>query len=330
MAKLRKRGGVWHYSFTVAGKRFRRSAKTADKAEAEECALAHEGRVRRAARYGEKAELTFAEAALLYLKNKPSARFINDLLEHFRTMKCSAITQPKVRDAARVLYPDASAATWNRQVITPIRAVLNYAAEEGLCDHFRMKRFPEAGRKARPAGDKAWLAAFQRQARKQGLRHISAMARFMFETGARVGQSCALTWDDIDLKAGKATLRTRKTGAGGAEIRERTAWLTSAMVADIANMKDRHPRLVFGYASKSTVNKTWNVVVANAKIAPLTCHEAGRHGFATEMVVRNGVDVATAAERGGWLSKRLMLDTYVHGNEGREVIDAVFGKRNKG
>jgi len=71
------------------------------------------------------------------------------------------------------------------------------------------------------------------------------------------------------------------------------------------------------------------VVVANAGIAALTRHKAGRHGFATEMIVRNKVDVAAAAERGGWESKRLMLETYVHGEGGREVIEAVFGEKRR-
>lgn len=331
MAKFRKRGNVWHYSFTIAGKRIRRSAETPDKAIAEDLALRHETRLRRAAVYGEKTELTFAEAINLYLDHKPDSRFLGPLLEHFGKKRIAEITQPKVRQAARAIYPGKTAATWNRQVVTPVRAVINFSAEEGLCDHFRMKRFPEGGKKKRPAGDKVWLAAFQRQARKQGLHHIAALARFMFETGARIGQTCAMTWDDIDLAGRQAILRTRKTGANGPEVRERVAWLTAALVADIGNIKVPHPRLVFGYASRSTVNKTWNVVVANAKIAPLTCHEAGRHGFATEMVVRNNVDIATAADRGGWESKRLMLETYAHGHEGREVIDTVFGgkARNK-
>lgn len=329
MAKFKKRGSVWHYSFTVAGKRIRRSAETTDREIAEDIALRHETRLRRAAVYGEKAELTFAEAINLYLDHKPDSRFLVPLLDHFGKKRVAEITQPKIRQAARALYPTGSAATWNRQVITPVRAVINFAAEEGLCDHFRMKRFPEGGKKKRPAGDKAWLAAFQKQARKQGLHHIAALARFMFETGARIGQSCALTWDDINLSEGTAVLRTRKTGLNGPEIRERTAWLTAAAVSDIGNIPKRHPRLVFAYSSRSTVNKTWNTVVANAKIAPLTCHEAGRHGFATEMVVRHNVDVATAADRGGWESKRLMLETYVHGKEGREVIDTVFGGKRQ-
>src|SRR5690606_5375777 len=101
-----------------------------------------------------KAELSFAEAVDTYLDTHPDARFLVPLVRHFGKDKIVAIDPPKVRKAARELYPKASPATWNRQVVTPVRAVINNAAEEGLCDHFRMKRFAEGGRRNRPAGDK--------------------------------------------------------------------------------------------------------------------------------------------------------------------------------
>jgi len=119
-----------------------------------------------------------------------------------------------------------------------------------------MRRFSEGGRKRQQAGTKEWLGAFQKQCRKQKLPHLAAIARFIFETGARVGQACALTWDEVDLSGGKVTLRTRKTGPNGPEMRERLAWLTARIVAELANMPDQHPRLVFKYASRSTVDKT--------------------------------------------------------------------------
>lgn len=148
----------------------------------------------------------------------------------------------------------------------------------------------------------------------------------MFETGARIGQATELTWDDLDLAEGTAMLHTGKTGRGGAKRTTRRAWLTPAMVAEIASFATKHPIKVFGYASRNTIYRAWRGAVKAAKLPPLSPHEAGRHGFGTEMVVRNGVDVATAAEAGGWKSKRLMLDTYVHGDAGRQVINEVFGK----
>lgn len=330
MPKIYKRGAIWHYAFTVAGRRFRQSAETPRRDEAEQVAATHEARERRAALLGQQAEITFSEAVEFYIGQRPDARYIGPLNRRFGKMKVSEITPPMVRKAARDIYPDASPATWNRQVVTPTRAIINLSAEEGACPHFRMKKFKEDGARSRPAGDKAWLAAFQSTARRMGYDRLAALVRLLFETGARIGQACALTWNDIDLSDRRVTLRTRKTGANGPQISERTAWLTAALVADIANIAPRHPRTVFGYANRSSVAKHWNKVIEKGKLPRLTTHEAGRHGFATEMVVRNNVDPATAADRGGWKSKRLMVETYVHGKQGREVIDKVFGgKRNK-
>jgi integrase len=322
MPKLYKRGDTWHYSFTVEGVRIRRSSGTSDRKLAADAAIEHERRERRAAVHGPESVLTFSEAAGLYIDAGKDTRFLLPALDHFKDTRISRITPGMVRDAAMTLYPHASGATRNRQGITPIQAVINFAAEKGLCPAIRVKRFP-VEKKVRQAGDKNWLAAFQRGARENGNEDIAALARFMFETGARVGQAAALTWEDVDLSARTALLRTKKTGPGGG-IWERHAHLTVTMVAELANLpKDRYR--VFGYRSRSTVTRAWRRAIATAKIAPLGRHEAGRHGFGTEMIVRGKVDVPTAAEMGGWRSRRLLLETYAHPEGGKQAIDTVFG-----
>jgi integrase len=325
MPNLIKRGGVWHYSFNVERERFRFSARTADKELAADIAIKHELRQRRAAVHGPESVTTFSEAVGLYLDAGKDSRYVLKALDWFRDTRLAAITPPMVREAAQKLYPGTGPATLNRQGIAPIQAIINHAADKGLCPRLYVRRFP-VEKVNRPAGSKAWLAAFQEAARGLGNERIAAMARFMFETGARIGQALELTWDDLRLAEGFAVLRTGKTGRGGPKRSERRAWMTPAMVSEIANLSTRHPIKVFGYASRRTIYRAWAAAVEHARIEPLTTHEAGRHGFGTEMVVRNGIDVATAAEAGGWKSKRLMLDTYVSGNTERDVINRVFGK----
>jgi integrase len=325
MPNLTRRGGVWHYSFNVEGSRFRFSARTADKELAADIAIKHELRERRAVVHGPESVTTFTEAVALYVDAGKDSRYVLKALDWFKDTRLALITPPMVREAAERLYPGTGPATRNRQGIAPIQAIINHAADKGLCQPLRVRRLP-VERIQRPAGTKEWLAAFQAGARKRGNEHIAALARFMFETGARIGQATDLTWDDLHLSEGFAVLRTGKTGRGGPKRSERRAWLTPAMMSEIANFKRRHPTKVFGYASRRTIYRAWDGAIAAAGIEPLTSHEAGRHGFGTEMVVRHGVDVATAAEAGGWKSKRLMLATYVSGNRDRDVINRVFAK----
>lgn len=322
MPHLTKRGAVWHYSFTVEGRRTRASAGTADKKLAQDIALKHETRERRAAVHGPESVVTFAEAAEIYIDAGKDTRYVLKAANHFGDMLLARITPPMIRAAAEELYPGTGPATRNRQGIAVIQAIINFAADKGLCPVITVRRFP-VQKAAREAGDKNWLAAFQAGARANGNEHIAAFARFMFETGARSGQATALVWDDLDLQRGTAILRTRKTGPGGG-VWERVAYLTPAMVAELANLK-RKGSQVFGYHNRNSILRAWRSAVTRAGIPYLDRHEAGRHGFATETIVRNKVDVPTAADAGGWKSRRLMLETYAHGEGVKEMINDVFG-----
>src|SRR5262245_64451292 len=63
-----------------------------------------------------KGELTFADAALAYMKAGGERRFLKRLLEQFGDKPIQSIGQPEIDAAAIALYPHASAATRNRQV----------------------------------------------------------------------------------------------------------------------------------------------------------------------------------------------------------------------
>lgn len=321
MPNLKKRGDVWHYSFTVDGKRYRESSETTDRRIAEDIAIKRENEVRRAVVHGEESVLTFAQALALYVQDGKDTRFTLKLLDHFAKWKIKDITGPVIRTAAKTLYPDATAATWNRQVITPMRAIINHAADAKRLPKISVKRFKEE-RKARPAGSKVWLDAFCKAAKKLDMPETAAIARFMFETATRVSEACRLTWENVDLQLGIAFLEKTKT-------EPRKVFLTRAMVIDLANIRSLHETLVFAAANRSTVKKRFDKVIKEAGLSRLTSHEIGRHGFATEMIRRNGVDVATTADHGGWKSRRLLMETYVEGDADREVIDRVFGKGTK-
>lgn len=318
MPNLAKRGKIWWYTFTVDGRRIRRSAKTADRRLAEDIATKDEWRHRHAIVHGAQSVLTFGEALRMYHAQARDNRFLLPLLNRWQDVRVADITADAIRNAARELYPAASAATWNRQVITPARAVINYAAENGYCSHIRVKRFPEKV-KRRKAGDQAWLASFRAACRTPAL---SALARFMFETGARISETTSLMWEDVNLSEATALFRDTKNG----EVH--TVFLSPGMVADLANL-DQSNRKVFGYSSRHTVTKQWNTTIRRAGIERLTPHEAGRHGFATELVVRNGVDIPTAARMGNWKSHRLLSETYAHPERERETVQRIFGGKSR-
>jgi integrase len=246
-----------------------------------------------------------------YIKAGKSNRFLAPLWDRWERVLVRDITPGIVRTAARDIYPKAGPATWNRQVITPARAVINHAADLGLCSPIRVKRFKEP-KAERRATERAWHDRFVANAPPA----LAALCLFMFQSGARVGEATALEWKDVNLQEGWARFGRTKNG------HPHKVHLTVEMVALLANLPKG--RKVFGFATRHCVYRPWKVTCRRAGIAPLTPHEAGRHSFATA-AARHGIDPATIARLGNWHSPRFVMDTYVQPRDGREVIEEVFG-----
>src|SRR4051794_830718 len=70
------------------------------------------------------AEPTFASAVVRYLKNGGDPRPTAKLLEYFKTTPLSRINQGAIDTCALALFPDHTSATRNREVYTPVSAIL--------------------------------------------------------------------------------------------------------------------------------------------------------------------------------------------------------------
>ncbi len=84
---------------------------------------------------------------------------------------------------------------------------------------------------------------------------------------------------------------------------------------------------VFGYGSSTGYNGRWKTICKNAGIEYLSAHQAGRHGFYTELGVRQGVDPITAAKAGRWNDAALPDRVYAHAeDEQAELREKIRGK----
>jgi hypothetical protein len=130
----------WILRGTLAGKRIWQSTGTSDRQAAENIRIRTEADALERASFGIKATVSFAEAALNYLQSGGEARFIAPILTHFgERTKLKEIDNAAVNAAAAAIYPDAAPATINRQLITPLRAILTMAAEDGLCHPVKLR-----------------------------------------------------------------------------------------------------------------------------------------------------------------------------------------------
>ena len=77
--------------------------------------------------FSRPSEPIFLDAAVNYLAANGEERFMEALVEHFGQSRLQDITQQDVDQAAIKLYPKGTPATRNRQVHTPVSAVLKHA-----------------------------------------------------------------------------------------------------------------------------------------------------------------------------------------------------------
>lgn len=313
-----KRGTIWHYRGTVNGRRLRGSTRTADRKTAERVKAEIERRAWQRHFDGPTAGVTMAQVFTAYLDAGKTDRFLLKLAEYWRDTPVVDVHAETVRRAAKKIYPDANEPTWNRQVIKPTQAAINYAAGLGWCHRISVKRYTENPEVKTPATVE-WVRAFHAQTLEDELPHLGALCMFMFGTAARIGEACRMTWADLDLSAGTATLYLFKPTPWS-----RTAHLPPEVVAALANIpSNRKPdERVFGYTMRGGARPAWNNVIKRAGIEKLTPH-CCRHGFATTML-QKGFDVKTVAERGGWKDATTVLRTYAHAIKDTTVTDALF------
>lgn len=312
--KLRKRGEIWHYSGTVAGRRLRGSTKTALKDEAEHIANEAERRALKGHR-DPGSVLTFAQAAIEYRKVHGEPRYLVAVEDYWKDVLVKDITRGALKRAAVTLLPKAKGAYRNRAVIVPTSAVINFAASLELCPPFRPERFPETKAVREPA-TWAWVQAFMQHASP----HLGALACFMFLTGARISEALDVHWRDVDLSAARVRIRMGKIGG-----QERLAHMPPELVAALANIPSNREdsAQVFDYAEAGSCKDPWHVAIKRAGIKRLTPHSC-RHGFATTLL-HAGIDPITVAKRGGWKDPQQLFRTYGHAMDDETVTDLLTG-----
>jgi integrase len=337
MLEIVWRNGIAQLHGTPPGQpRIRKSLRTRDPKIAEDRRLQEEARIARAAIYGPECETTFAQAAVLYLEEKGPQRYLTPLIKELGNRRIATIKPGELRALAKKLYPGSKASNMNRAVVKPARAVINYAADMGLCQPLWVKGFKEA-KVIRGAGDRIWLDKFRAHAVNP---RIKVLSLFMFVTGARITESMLLRPKHMDLDNKVARADLTKNGD------PRIYHLTAELVAELRTLEPRVARerngtpktledgspdlRVFGYSDRKGPLVPWKETCKGAGIRYLSPHEAGRHGFGTETIVRQKLDPVTAAKLGHWSDPTVLLKTYAHAEGLGEIAEATFGKKNTG
>lgn len=310
---LYRRGKVWHYRGSVAGGQLRGSTRTASKETAQRIVAELEARQWKGHLDGPEAVLMFSQAAILYRAARKPTRFLPKVEDHWRDTLVRDISPEAIRAAAMTIYPNAGPASWNRQVIVPTQAIINYAARLKKCAKISVERY-KIERRERPHATPEWLAAFMAHAT---IPKIAALACLMFSTAARISEALAVDWSDVDLVNRRVLLTMGKLGGD-----QRWAHMPPPLFEALANLPGDRSGKVFGYKRGWDCKHPWATTIKRAGIEPMTYH-ACRHGFATTLL-RNGVDVLTVARLGGWKTPALVLTTYGHPSRDPTLTDRLW------
>lgn len=222
---------------TVRGQSVFESTGTADRRAAETYRVKRESELLDRSVFGARAVVTFAEAVASYLEAEPrspgQAALVAHLLEHFAGRKLTGIGQEDLDRAYRVLLrPGASPATRLRNVLTPLRAILEHAARRGWCDR------PAFEVPKQPKPRVSYLTPPQADALVQAAAaHLRPLIVFLIGTGARMSEALELDWMHVDLTAAVARLVKTKTGI------ERYVPLPPAVVAALSSLPHRSGRV---------------------------------------------------------------------------------------
>lgn len=278
---------------TYLGKSVDRTSGTPDRATAKQALKAIERDIERGS-FSDKPKVTFASAALAYLKAGGEDRFLRPLKDHFGTRPLDDIDQAAIDEAAYTIHPNGDNATRNRQVYTPMSAIMKRAGSE-----FSIKRPKGAQGKTRTR----WLwpeqamAVFKAAAERDP--EFSIFLILLCYTGLRLEEALDLPIDMVRLGESFAFVADTKNGD------PRPVFLPPVVVAALAN----HPRgmgrpgeRVFRYYKSGALYTKLKKVFAAAKV-PLEARDGFhifRHTFGTWMARYAGMDAKGLRDTGTW------------------------------
>ena len=309
--KLTRRHGSpnWYLRGTIRGVSVDESTGVADREAAETIRSKREWEIIQASIHGRKATATFLEAAVDYIEGGGKRRYLKPLIHYFGTKPLAKIDQAAIDCAADTLKPDAKNSTRNRQIYTPISAVLKWAAKRGLCEWCQVER------PSQPRGRVRWVTPGEADRLIHACSpHLRPLVIFLFYTGARVAEALYLDWRQVDLARRQVQFLATKNGEPrGVPLHPRVV----QALEGLAHRDDEVFRRLDGrtYERKADgggqIKTAFKGACRRARIFDFHPHDC-RHTWATWHYAANR-DLVALMELGGWKSERMVL-RYAHMN----------------
>lgn len=220
-----------------------------------------------------------------------------------------------------------------REDIMIIKLSLKAASKEGLIPRRQMDiRFPAQKRDLKPTVLSPENQSLYVKTVLKNLNSRTAGIIFCLHTGVRIGELCALQWNDIDLT--ENTVYIHKTlervsekdldGNGGTKIvisapktqsSIRTVPISPSLKELLSLIYNKNPKAYFltgseQFTEPDNYRKYYSSFLKKHKLPHIKFHGL-RHTFATRLI-ENGVDCKTVSELLGHASVNMTMNLYVH------------------
>lgn len=246
-------------------------------------------------RFARKGPVTYADAATAYLDNGGDETFLERLTEHFGVTPLHDIDQAAIDQAAMTLYPDATPATRNRQVYTPMSAILKHAGID-----FAVKRPRGAQGQTRTEWCTPEQAERLLNAAEKTDREFRVFLATLLYTGLRLSEGLSLECDRLELPEAFLYVPDTKNGE------PRAVHLPPPLVAELTAHPrglDRRGEPLFRFHKNGHLYGLMRDTRKTAGLASVSFHTL-RHTWATWMRRYAGLDTKGLVGTGAWKDEK--------------------------
>ena len=279
---------------TYYGVRVDRTAGTPERKKAQQVLNKIKEDIERGA-YTPKGAVTFQRATLDYLRAGGDPTFLDPIVSRLGSKAAADIDQAEIDATADALYPNASNATRNRQVYTPISAVLKRA---GIAFPIRRPKGADGRKKT------DWMTQKQAErllagAEKKDLEFRIFLAVLLY-TGVRLSEGLRLSCDDVHLDDALIFIEQTKNDD------PRAAHAPPQLIAELANHPrglDRAGEPLFRFAKNGHLYNMMKAAKLAAGLPQVSFHTC-RHTWGTWMRRYAGLDTKGLVGTGAWRDEK--------------------------
>lgn len=247
--------------------------------------------------------VTFAEASIAYMKAGGERRYLVPILEGIGNVALVEVSQDIVQTLAEKLKPGCAVSTINRQIFTPVLAVLNFAAGLKMCPPPVLVR-PKGHDKSPPLEipDEAWFRAVL--PRLSPSKRAAVLCITLH--GMRISEALERKPSELDMKRGELSVPDSKTGVPF------VVPLAEPVLEAIRAIPEwQKQKWLFGTYCRWNFNRDVKKACDAAGVRRFGSHAVGRHSFATR-VLRAGKSLAFLKDAGRWSTITMPAMRYGH------------------